>query len=157
MACCASNQYPVYLSDQQRQELEEICRNGRSAAKTIRHARILLLSDHRRPGGRLYGHQIAEIMGVHLNTVARTRRRFTQEGVAPALNRKPRSTPPRPPILDGVAEAHLVAICCSKAPEGRKHWTMQLLASQLKKRQIVTQISRETVRRCLKKRFEALA
>jgi hypothetical protein len=79
------------------------------------------------------------------------------DGEAPALDRKRRETPPTPPILDGRAEAHLVALCCSDPPEGRTVWTMQLLANALVSRRIVTHISAETVRRALKKRAAAVA
>jgi len=157
MARTTPNQYQVFLSDEQRERFEEICRNGHAAAKKIRHAQVLLLSDHNRPGGRLPGEQIAQTLGMHLNTVARIRKRFIQEGEMPALERKQRTTPPTQPIIDGRAEAHLIAICCSDPPEGRVCWTMQLLADALIQRRIVTQVSAETVRRVLKKRAAALA
>ena len=154
---CAPNQYCVRLTVEERERLEDLCRNGHAAAKKIQHARALLLSDWDRPGGRLAGQQIADLLGMHLNTVARIRRKFVLEGEAPALERKPRETPPRPPILDGETEAQLVAICCSDPPEGRTVWTMRLLAQELMDRKIVTQISAETVRRVLKKRAPTVA
>jgi transposase len=157
MASTAPNQYRVFLSDEQRERLEEICRNGHAPAKKIRHAQVLLLSDHHRAEGHLTGEAIAQTLGMHINTVARIRKRFSQEGEAPALERKRRETPPIPPIFDGHAEAHLVAICCSDPPEGRVSWTMQLLADVLIRRRVVTQVSAETVRRTLKKRVAALA
>jgi len=157
MAPTAPNQYPVFLSGEQRERLEDICRNGHAPAKKIRQARLLLLSDHHRPEGRLTGEKIAETLGMHINTVARIRKRFAQEGEAPALERKQRETPPTQPIINGHAEAHLVAICCSDPPEGRVCWTMQMLADTLIKRRVVTQVSAETVRRTLKKRAAAVA
>lgn len=157
MSNSAPNQYPIYLSDDQRARLDEICRNGHSPAKKIRHAQVLLLSDRNRPGGRLKGDQIAETLGMHLNTVARIRRRFVLDGEAPAISRKPRETPPTAPIIDGEIEPQLVAICCSDPPAGHVRWTMKMLAETLKERRIVTQISAETVRRTLKKRVAALA
>ena len=90
-------------------------------------------------------------MGLHPNTVDKIRKRFVVDGEAPALERKARSEPPRPPILDGRAEAHLVAICCGPPPEGRAVWTLQLLADELVARGIVVQISADTVGRALKK------
>ena len=157
MAATAPNQYPVFLSGEQRERLEGICRNGRAPAKKIRHAQVLLLSDHHRTEGWLTGEKIAETLGMHINTVARIRKRFVQEGEAPALERKQRETPPTQPILDGHAEAHLVAICCSDPPDGRVCWTMQMLADALIKRRVVTRVSAETVRRALKKRAAAVA
>ena len=157
MSFTAPNQYPIFLSDEQRERLSDLCRNGHAPAKKIRHAQVLLLSDRNRSGGRLTGDRIAQTLDMHLNTVARIRRRFVLEGEAPALDRKPREQPPTAPILDGVAEVQLVAICCSEAPAGRVRWTMELLADTLVERRIVTQISAETVRRALKKRAAALA
>lgn len=141
----------VRLTEQQRAELDDITRNGRSAAKRINHARILLMSDADHPLGRYTDEQIARQLGVHEKTVARTRKQFVQGGTPLALERKRRLTPPTPPVLDGHGEAALVAICCSPVPAGRTHWTLQLLADELVKRKIVVTISRETVRTTLKK------
>jgi transposase len=151
MATSIPNVYPVVLTHQQRERLDEIARHGQAPARKMRHAQVLLLSDHHRPGGRMTRTQVSEALGMHVNTVDRIRRRFVQEGEAPALDRKPRATPPTPPKLDGRAEAHLVAICCSAAPEGRTRWTLKLLAGELVKRRIVVSISPETVRQTLKK------
>jgi hypothetical protein len=157
MARSTPNQYPVVLTDEQRQSFSDITRNGHAPAKKIRHAQLLLLSDHDREGGPLTRTQIAELLQMHPNTVDKIRKKFVLAGEAPALNRKQRETPPTPPIFDGHSEAQLVAICCSDPPEGRACWTMQLLPDELKKRRIVTQVSAETVRRLLKKRTQAVA
>jgi transposase len=151
MAVSIPNLYPVALSAEQRERLTDITRNGRAPARKIRHAQVLLLSDGNRTGGRLTRDQIAEQLGMHVNTVDRIRRRFVTEGEAPALDRKPRVTPPHAPKIDGRVEAHLVAICCSKAPEGRTYWTLQMLADELKERKLVTTVCVETVRKALKK------
>ena len=141
----------VRLTDDQRQRLTDLTRNGSAPAKKIRHARILLLADASHPDGRRNDEYIAEVLDVHVNTVKRTRWRFVRQGEAPALDRKPRENPPVPPKIDGAVEAQLVAICCSKAPEGRVRWTMSLLAGELTRRGVVTSICAETVRRALKK------
>jgi hypothetical protein len=62
-----------------------------------------------------------------------------------------RKTPPVPPKVDGQMEAQIIALCCSEPPEGRTHWSIRLLTSELKARQIGVEISRETVRQTLKK------
>jgi transposase len=151
MAISTPNLYSVLLDADQRQRLEGITRHGQASAKKIRHAQVLLLSDGNRGGGRLTRDQIAERLDMHVNTVDRIRKRFVLEGEQPALNRKPRAQPPVAPKIDGRIEAHLVAICCSTAPEGRTCWTLQLLADELKKRRFVTSICAETVRKALKK------
>jgi transposase len=151
MAVSTPNLYPVVLSAEQRERLTDLTRNGHAPVKKVRHAQVLLLSDGDRPGGRLTRDQIAQRLDMHVNTVDRIRRRFVAEGEAPALDRKPRATPPVPPKIDGRVEAHLVAICCSQAPAGRTHWTLQLLADTLKARGLVTSVCIETVRKALKK------
>lgn len=151
MAISTPNLYPVVLTAQQRTRLQDITRNGHAPAKKIRHAQVLLLSDGNRPGGRLTREQIAQQLGMHVNTVDRIRKRFVTEGEAPALERKPRATPPVPPKIDGRVEAHLIALCCGPAPQGRTRWTLTLLADELKRSGLVTHVCAETVRRALKK------
>ena len=157
MAVSTPNLYPVVLTAEQRARLEDITRNGSAPAKKIRHAHVLLLSDTNRPAGRLTRDAIARHLNRHVNTVDRIRKRFVTEGESPALDRKPRLTPPVPAKIDGRVEAHLVAICCGKAPEGRTRWTLQLLADELMRRGLVSQVCAETVRKTLKKPIAALA
>ena len=151
MAVSTPNQFPVELTNEQREQFQEITRNGHAAAKLIRHAQVLLLSDQGRAGGRLTRTEVAEVLGMHVNTVDRIRKRFVSEGEQPALHRKPRSTPPPPPKIDGRAEAQLVAICCGPPPEGRARWTLRLITEEAIKRKVVTQVCVETVRKALKK------
>lgn len=145
------NRYPVFLDPQQRESLEDITKNGHAPAKKIRHAQVLLLSDHNRPGGKMTGSEVAAVLGMHLNTVARIRKRFFLEGEQPALERKRRETPSVPAIVDGRVEAHLIAICTGPPPEGRVRWTMDLIADEVVRRGVVESISGETVRVALKK------
>ena|SRR5437667_9017456 len=151
MARSTPNQYPVTLTPDQRDRFEALTRAGSAPVSQARHARVLLLSDGDRPGGRRTRDQIADALGMHVNTVDRLRKRFVTEGEEPALHRQARAEPPTPPKIDGRAEAHLVAICCSKAPEGRSRWTLELLAGELTRRGLVTSVSIETVRQALKK------
>jgi transposase len=151
MARSTPNLYPVRLSPEERQRLEDITRNGHAPAKKICHAQVLLLSDRHRPQGLQTRDQIAQTLGMHVNTVDRVRKRFVLEGERPALDRKPRAKPPVAPKIDGRVEAHLVAMCCGAAPEGRARWSLTLLASELTRRGLVTHVCAETVRRALKK------
>lgn len=145
------NKYKIQLSQEQRHQLQNITQNGQAPAKKILHAQMLLLSDNEHPEGGWTDCQISEALGVHPYTVARVRQRYVTLGEAPALNRQVRLSPPVPKKLDGDKEAHLIAICCSNAPEGRARWTLSLLVDELKQRGVVTQISRETIRQTLKK------
>lgn len=151
MATSTPNQYPVKLSNVQRRRLTALTRTSRAPVGKLRRAQVLLLSDHRRPGGHLSRAQISDVLGMHVNTIDRIRRRFALEGEVPTLNRKARTTPPVPRKFDGRTEAQIVAICCSQAPEGRTRWTLSLIVDELKKRRIVTSVSPETIRKTLKK------
>jgi transposase len=141
----------VRLGAEERERLEALTRNGSNSAKRIMHARLLLMADQDHPLGRYKDAQIAKALGVHVNTVARTRRKFIRQGEKAAVERKVRPTPPVPAKIDGALEAQLVAICCTPAPQGRRCWTMSLLADELVKRKLVVSIGRETVRKALKK------
>lgn len=151
MAVSTPNLYPVRLTSEQRAALEEITRNGRNPAKKIRRAQVLLWSDVDREGGRRSSREIAERLGMHDNSVDRIRKQFVLEGEGAALERKARETPAVPPKIDGQVEAHLIAMCCGPAPEGRARWTLSLLASELKRKGLVTGVCAETVRKSLKK------
>ena len=119
MARSTPNRYPVTLTPDQRDRRERLTRAGSAPVGKVRPARVPLPSDGGRPGGRLTRGRIADAPGMHLNTVDRLRKRFVTDGEGPALNRKARAEPPTPAEIDGRAEAHLVAACCSAAPEGR--------------------------------------
>ncbi len=90
-------------------------------------------------------------MEVSPATIERVRQRFVEHGLEAALVRKPQERPSRLPTLDGRAEARLIALACSKPPDGRKSWTMRLLADKLVELEVVDSISDETVRLALKK------
>lgn len=151
MAKSTPNLYPVLLTAQQRKELKALCDRGSGSARKIRRARVLLLSDHDRPQGRLLREEVAQVTGLHINSVDRIRKRFCLEGTGPTLTRKARAKPPVPRRIDGKMEAQIIAICCSPAPEGRTRWTLNLLVGEMQKRRIVTSIAAETVRKTLKK------
>jgi hypothetical protein len=145
------NLYPVHLSPEQRQRLDDLRRQGHAPAKKIAHATVLLLADKDHPEGRYPDPHISRVLGLHLNSVARIRKLFALHGEAPALERKARAAPPTPAKVDGRLEAQLVALCCSAPPGGRARWTLSLLVREATGRGYVTSICRETVRRALKK------
>lgn len=141
----------VYLRPKVRRELEALCRQSCVSAAKVRKARILLLSDEHQQGGALPDRKIAERVGLSDRQVVRIRQQFVRGGNVPALERKKRSRPGTTPKFDGRTEARLVALCCSRPPEGRARWTMRLLADEVGRLQIVTSVCAETVRKCLKK------
>jgi transposase len=134
----------VALSDDERAGLLELIRTGKAAARTIARAQVLLQADEGRPD-----EEIAGSLPVGRATVERVRKRFAQEGLERALRERPRPGAAR--RLGGKQEAFLVALACSDPPDGRDHWTMQLLADRLVTLEQVDAISDETVRRTLKK------
>ena len=141
----------IRLTDEQRTHLEAIVRDGGTRRKRFIHARALLMADEDHPQGRCTDQRISDALGVAAKTVARVRAAFPRGGITVAVERKPRATPPVQPVIDGKAEAALVAICCSPAPAGRARWTMRLLADELVSRKVVARVCKETVRKALKK------
>lgn len=139
-------------------------RTGRAHARTIRHAHMLLLCDESERGPSWTDEKVADALSCGIATVAlscgiatvaRLRRRFTTEGLEACL-RVIADRPGRPPKIDGVAEAHLVALACSAPPKGRARWSIRLLADQfvelgLEEGWLGEPVSRETVRLTLKK------
>jgi hypothetical protein len=147
----AMKRYRVTLTEAERDALEAMTRNGRTGAKRFVHARTLLLCDAgpgRTPWGNL---QVAEALGISARSVEHTKRRFVEDGIDMALERKKRDTPPRRPVFDGEKEARLIALACSSAPHGRKRWTVRLLAEQLVCLEVFEHVSPASVHRALKK------
>lgn len=141
----------VQLPDEERLELETLVRKGKCSALTLTRAHILLKSNQGDQGKSWTDAHIAEALGVTPKTVFNVRRRWVEEGLESALNRKKQKFPSRLRKLDGAAEAMLVATCCGPAPTGRVRWTLRLLVNRLVELQIVDHISPETVRTTLKK------
>lgn len=139
----------VTLTPAERDQLEAMVSKGKGAAYRIKHANILLASDENGPN--MNDDAIATALRCHRNTVANVRQRFVEQGLDAALDRKKRESPAVARKLDGRGEAKVISIACSKAPEGRAKWTMQMLADELVVLGVVESISDETVRTTLKK------
>jgi transposase len=134
----------VDLTKEEKAELLELVGKGEARARKMNRAHILLLANEGRTDK-----DIAQALHTSPSTVERTRRRFVEGGLERALNESPRPGGKRK--LTGKQEAYLVALACSDPPEGKKRWSMQLLADRLVELEIVEEISDETVRRTLKK------
>jgi len=142
--------YKVTLTDEEHEELTALVSRGTGNARRLRRARMLLMADENQPGGVWKDADIAKALSAHPRTVERTRKKCVVEGIEAALNHtRPKKT--RSKILDGAAEARLVQLACSEAPDGHESWTMQMLADQLVELEVVETVSRETVRTTLKK------
>jgi transposase len=142
--------YIVTLTKEERQMLQVMLSRGKAAARKLMRARILLKADVGSGGPEWSDDQIAEGLEVGRATVERVRKAFVEEGLEAALERrKPRRQYLH--ALDGDGEAHLIALACSQAPEGRSRWTLRLLADRMVALEYVEQVSYQTVRRTLKK------
>jgi hypothetical protein len=142
--------YRVTLTEKERQELESMVSTGKSAARKLVRARILLLADQAEGGTAKLDPEIVEALGCGRATVARVRKQFVEEGIDGTLTPKP-TTRTYERRLDGRAEAHLVAIACGAPPEGRGRWTLRLLADRMVALGHSESLSHETVRMTLKK------
>ena len=142
--------YRITLTDEEQAKLTAIVNKGSGAARRITRSRILLLADENRSDGGWKDADIVQALGVHQRTVERVREKCVMLGIEAALNHtQPRKKKEK--ILDGAAEARLVQLACSEAPDGHETWTMQMLADKLIELEVVKTVSRETVRTTLKK------
>jgi len=140
--------YTVDLTEAERAQLRTLVGSGIAPARTLTRARILLKANQGEGGPGWTDVAIAGALEVHPATVARVRRQCVEAGVDATLARK-RPDRVYPRVLDGAAEAHLVAVACSGPPLGRERWTLRLLADELVRLEVVETVSYETVRRTL--------
>jgi len=143
--------YTVQLTKEQRKDLEEITRKGEESARKIMHAQILLKADKGPEGPRWSDTQIREAFGLGETILKTVRKRFVEEGLEAALERKRQPRRPQKQKLDGKQEAQIIAILCTEQPEGEERWTLRALADRVVRLEIVKSISHETVRQVLKK------
>ena len=146
-----AKKYKVTLTKEERGELVTLVSKGKGKARNLKRANILLMVDESQANGGWKDAEIAKALSVGVRTVERIRQKCVEQGIEAVLTHtRPRKT--RRKILDGEAEAKLVQLACSQAPNGRGRWSLQLLADKLVALQVVEKVSRETVRTTLKKR-----
>lgn len=145
-----TKKYIVRLSEAERAELEALVKTGRAAARKRLHAQVLLKADEGEHGPAWTDAAIMDALEVDVRTVERLRQCWVEEGLETALNGRPQARY-RSPKLDGVQEAHLLAVACSAPPAGRNRWTLRLLADRMVELEYVDTVSYETVRQVLKK------
>ena len=141
--------YIVDLTEEERTYLLDFIKSGERSARKLNRARILLLADEGKADS-----EIAGALHTGTATVQRTRQRFVEGNLEGALNERPR--PGGQKKLDEKGEAILETLAQSKPPDGRKRWTLQLLADRLVQLRVVDSISYETVRQELKKSGSSL-
>lgn len=153
-----AKRYVIELLPEERVELEAMWNRGRASVRRLKRARALLLSDRSESGPGWTDAAIAEALGLTTRTIELLRQRAVEEG--PLKTVEGRKCPPRPEAckFDGEREARLVALACSKPPEGRQRWSLRLLADRLVELKVFESISHETVRQVMeKKRSQAVA
>jgi len=143
--------YRVTLTQEERDELETISTKGRRAARTVLYARALLLVDQGEYGQSWIVAKVAEAVGVTARSIEHLKKRFVEDGLRAAIERKVRMKPPREIIFGGDFEARLLALACTEAPEGYSRWTIRLLAEKMVDLRIVPSVSPMTVCNSLKK------
>lgn len=148
--------YVIRLSLEEREMLDGLVKRGREAAYRRRHAQVLLDADESDFGPAMIDRVVAERTGYSQRMVEQIRERCVCEGLHAALERKKRSRE-RSRVLDGEGEAHLVSIACSAPPPGHARWTLKMLSDRLVQLEVVESISKETVRRVLKKHYQTVA
>jgi hypothetical protein len=145
--------YSVKLDDGERQELKRFIKSisKKSTPQSKVHAKILLCLDENCETP-LTVEQTSKQCKLHKDSVYKIRKQFCTEGLERVLNRKKRETPPIQSKVTGEVEAHIIAVACSAAPEGKKAWTLQMIADKIVLDGVVDSIGKDTVRRTLKKR-----
>jgi transposase len=143
--------YVVKLSGEERELLKTLIRKGKSPARRLLKARILLKADVSEAGEGWSDSRIIEALDASASMVYRVRKQLVEEGLDAVLSRKQRATSAVPPIFDGEKEAKLIALACSKPPKGRARWTLRLLENKVVELGIVDRASDSTIGRTLKK------
>jgi len=136
--------HSVELKEEEREYLTQYLRKGKSSARSLTRARILLLADEGQEDK-----EIADALMVSKSTVGRIRKRYHEGGLDAALHEKARSG--APPKIDSRIEAQLTLLACSEPPDGRSKWTVRLLADKLVEMEVIESISHMSVQRVLKK------
>lgn len=142
--------YKVTLTQNEREELLSITKGGTHTSKKVIHALILLNCDQGEFSDKVKNEDVAKVLKIGDRTIDRLKKKFVEEGYESALENRP-TTRVYDRKADGDVEAHLVALSCSKAPEGFSRWSLRLLADKMVELQYIDDISYETVRRVLKK------
>ena len=141
--------YIVTLSDSEKTELRELVAKGKTQGYKIKHAQILLALDEKESMQNWTREEICKAYKVNPSTVSQIAERFVKEGIESALGRREQLNRRRK--IDGVVEAHIIALACSDAPTGRERWTLQLIADELVRLGVVESISDTAVCNTLKK------
>lgn len=146
--------YHVTLTAEERADLEKMIQRGKVAGYRIKHGQILLKLDEVPENKGWTGEKIGQAYGAHPTTVSAIAKRFVEQGMEAALGRKEQENRCRK--IDGDVEANIIAIACSEPPVGRQRWTLQLIADELVRLEVVESISDTAICNLLKKTNSSL-
>ncbi len=141
--------YLVKLTESQRKVANRVVEKLEGSPRKVKRAQILLKADQSHE--EWTDSEIADAFSCTINTVENVRKRFCEAGFETALCGKQRASPPRERTFDGEGEATVIALRLSEPPKGYANWTLELLQERVVSLKIVEQVSRETLRRTLKK------
>ena len=141
--------YVVRLTDQERDELQDVVKKLKGTGQKVRRAQILLKADA--DGPNWTDERIAEAFSCRTRTIEMIRQRLVERGFEETLHRIERAQPPVEKLLTGEQEARIIAMRLGPPPKGYANWTLRLLARKVVELEIVDSVSYETVRRTLKK------
>ena len=143
----------IYLTEEEQKYLRDIIKNGVHNSHTITRARVLLMLDRSGKSDHVRYKRTAEYANISVQAVYNMRDEFLgNHDVEAYLTRKKRTTPPVPAKIDGRLEANIIAIACSKPPEGYSRWSIRLITAKAIELQYIDSLSPMTVQRLLKKR-----
>ena len=145
-----SIKYVIELGAEDKAKLKEIVSKGKSPARTILRANILLASDKENEKYMTIS-EISKAYHTTPTTVKNVRASYCEKGLEATINRKKRETPPVPAKVTGEVEAHVVALSCGEPPEGYSKWSLRLLAERTVELGYIDSISHVTVSTILKK------
>lgn len=140
--------YIVTLTEEEKQELKLLVQKGGKGYR-IKHAQILLKLDQKPENKTWTYDRIKDAYGASRNTIAGVAKRFIMEGMEAALGRKEQKNRHRK--VTGDVEARICTIACSDPPEGVSRWTMQAIADELIRLEVVDYITDSTVCEVMKK------
>lgn len=142
--------YTIKLTKPEVEELKVIINKGSHTSQTFRVAYILLNCDEGKYSEKVTNEQISKVLKVGMRTIDRVKKKFIEEGLEGALERKPTARVYEKK-MDGDTEAKLITLCCSEPPKGFAKWSLRLLADKMVELKYVESITHVTVRSVLKK------
>src|SRR5258708_3466545 len=145
--------YVVRLSGEERERLEVLLRKGKSPAQRLLKARILLKADVSESGEGWSDRRIIKALETSASMVYRVRKQLVEEGFEAVLSRKQRAVPAVPRVFDGEKEAKLIALACSKPPQGRARWSLRLFGNKVVQLNILDHARDNTIGGTIKKTF----